>query len=66
MPTIAYILPVLFSDGSVRYLVEVNGGGTMSAGYYLTREEAGRDAKLFGADRVVFERTAVGLRERAA
>lgn len=49
----ARIIPVPFTDGSTRYLVEVNDGAVFSAGYYATAGEAEADARLFGADEIV-------------
>ena len=53
---IARIIPVPFTDGSTRYLVEVNDGAVFSAGYYATTGEAEADARLLGAGKVVVAR----------
>ena len=50
--TVARIIPVPFTDGSFRYLIEVNGGATFSAGYYESLEAAFDDARLLGAEKV--------------
>jgi hypothetical protein len=53
---VARIIPVSSTDGSIRYLVEVNDGAAFSAGYYATPAEAEADARLLGAGKVVMAR----------
>jgi hypothetical protein len=53
---ISRIIPIPFTDGSTRYLVEVDDGAVFSAGYYATAAEAEIDVRLDGAGKVVMAR----------